>query len=220
MAYLNPAKNRAARQRNIAASVAREADAFDGMVERILDCVGRADDMTFTYGLGWYQRAHDICQDMADRYGLPLETVVGVMAVLSPSCGWGRNVVLTESMLATGDCSHPHGQYIEYARRILGGESLDEVVKVGRKVRNFYRCIMRPDANGPCTVDRHAVVLATGLAFADLNGFLDRIGVYQTVAAAYRTAGRRLGLSAAQVQAVAWTQHRIETGADRFDTLV
>jgi hypothetical protein len=220
MAYLTPAKNRPARQRNIAASLDRESDSFDGMVDRILECFDRADDATVAYGLGWYRRAHDICQDLAELYCVPFETVVAVMAVLSPSCGWARNVALTESMLATGDCSHPHGANTKKARRILAGESLDDVVACGRKVRNFYRCILDPDRSGACTVDRHAVVLATGLAFVALDGYLDRIGVYLMVAAAYRTAGRILGLSGAAVQAVTWTQHRIETGADRFDTLV
>ena len=42
----------------------------------------------------WYEGANKISQDLADKYGLPLESVAGVMASLSPQKDWYQNADL------------------------------------------------------------------------------------------------------------------------------
>jgi hypothetical protein len=170
--------------------------------------------------IDWYRVANSICRQFSQDYSVTPDTVYQVMAVLSPSNSWARNIQDTGDMLATNDCSHQYGNLIEYARRILQGEHLRSIVKRGRKVRSFYACIANPNAPGPVCVDRHAVVLATGTPIQQLDGWLDLTATYQLTAAAYRSAARALSLLPSELQAITWTQHRIDTGAaDRHDNV-
>lgn len=220
--YLSPAKNRKARQRAIANNADQYGDMFALMVANIRAVFEQAEDEHEAYaeGIDWYRVAHTFAHQFALDYGVTFEIAAGVIAVLSPSTSWARNVQLAGDMLETGDCSHAYGNAIEQARRIIAGEPLDQVVKVGRKVRNFYRCILNPETAGHVCVDRHAVVLATGQPIATLDGWLDLVGTYQLTAAAYRTVARQVGLLPCQVQAITWVQHRKNTGADQGNDLV
>jgi len=218
--FLAPVQNRKARQRSIAVNADKYADMFEPMTHNILAkhtaAVAAGTDET---AIDWYRVANSICHQFAQDYSVNLDTVIQVMAVLSPSNSWARNIQDTGDMLQSGDCSHPYGLCIEYARRILQGEHLRTVVKRGRKVRSFYACIAEPDRPGPVCIDRHAVVLATGAgSISELDGWLDLNATYQLTAAAYRTAARSLSLLPSELQAITWTQHRIDTGADRHDT--
>lgn len=213
MPYLCPAKNRTARQNGIARNLLKYNDMLDVMVSNITATYLRAEDQYDAHaeGLGWYHNANSIARELAQTHDVPFTTAAGVLAVLSPSTNWSRNIALAEEMLATNDCSHAYGELIEKARRIIAGESLDEVMIRGRKVRNFYACIVDPSNPGAVCVDRHAVVLATGRPIQALDGWLDLVGTYQLTAAAYRTVARTLGLLPSQVQAITWCQHRQET---------
>jgi phage-related protein (TIGR01555 family) len=50
-------------------------------------------------GHEWYEGAHNLCAEQAKRYDLPLQTIVGVYAALSPQKLWDMNVHLAERML-------------------------------------------------------------------------------------------------------------------------
>ena len=63
------------------------------------------------HGLTWYQDAQDACQAMADTYELPLAIVVGVVAALSPTNRWERNLIDADNMLA----AFTGGGYVEVA---------------------------------------------------------------------------------------------------------
>lgn len=217
--FLHPAttSGRQVRQRAIARSLPTVYDPVT-MIDRITATYYRATDDA-EQAIDWYRTAHALCQDYARAYEVPFTVAAGVMAVLSPSTGWARNVQLTGDMLETGDCSHAYGNAIEQARRIIAGESLHAVVKVGRKVKSFYACIIDPDNKGAVCIDRHAIVLATGTPIGELDKYLERPAAYVMAQAAYRTAARQLNLLPSELQAITWTQHRIETGADRHDTV-
>jgi hypothetical protein len=51
------------------------------------------------HGHQWYEGAHDIARTQAARYGLPLQSVVGVYASQSPQKFWDMNVYLGDRIL-------------------------------------------------------------------------------------------------------------------------
>ena len=209
MTFLAPAtpRGRANRQTAIRRSIER-IDTAD-MVANILAVYETA---VVTHGVPqgvhWYSTAHAIGRDIATTYGLSIEQGCGILAALSPSTDWDRNIDLAYTMAETGDCFHAYGDAVEKARAIRGGADPD-VVLGGRKVRSFYRNILRPDRPGPVTVDRHAISIAMGRKVSDREAkMLERVGTYQLVAAAYRSAARRVGLAPHRMQSVTWDTWR------------
>jgi hypothetical protein len=47
----------------------------------------------------WYEGANLIARNMADQYGVPLESAAGVLAALSPQKDWYQNVALAEAIM-------------------------------------------------------------------------------------------------------------------------
>ena len=58
----------------------------------ILACFKQATQDEIDHGLTWYADAKTDAQEMADKYELPLHIVVGVVAALSPTNRWERNL--------------------------------------------------------------------------------------------------------------------------------
>lgn len=217
-------RGRVRRQAHIRRSVGNLADAMqdiEGMCENILTVWNEADDSDYAAGCRWYSDAYAMAVRISDYsvHGHPdnvnaldPEQVVGIMAVLSPSTDWDRNVKLAHDMVMTGDCSHAYGLCIERARAIREGEPVQTVLG-GRKVRSFYNCIMAQGQGGHVVVDRHAHAIALGVR-APLGDWaaaaLDKPGRYQVVAAAYRYAARCAGISPAHMQATTWLHFRRE----------
>ena len=54
-------------------------------VRNILKVYRRATQDDTASGIEWYDRAKREAEDIASLYGLPVRTVVGVMAALSPN---------------------------------------------------------------------------------------------------------------------------------------
>ena len=50
-------------------------------------------------GANWYESAHKIALNLADNYGLTLQTAAGVIAALSPRNKWTRNVIDAENLI-------------------------------------------------------------------------------------------------------------------------
>ena len=49
-------------------------------------------------GCDWYPSAHKIARMISLRYSVPVSTVVGVIAALSPQNEWSRNIIDAEAM--------------------------------------------------------------------------------------------------------------------------
>lgn len=59
----------------------------------------RATDNQITTGLNWYQAAQDSASEIATRFNLPLTTVLGVIAALSPGLRWERNIEYANKLI-------------------------------------------------------------------------------------------------------------------------
>lgn len=166
------------------------------------------------HGLTWYADAQAACQKMADTYELPLCIVVGVVAALSPTNRWERNLIDADNMLAT----FTSGGYVEEtapctykamrdkAWLILSngvGQDVDTIAKTlnGPKITDFFLCIMGADV---CVIDGHAWCIAS----ADRRTMQEvpSIGkkLRTELQAAYSKAGKKHKMTAFQMQATTW----------------
>ena len=168
----------------------------------------------FAHGLTWYADALKECQDMADCHRLPLAIVVGVVAALSPTNRWQRNLVDAHYMCK----SFVNGGYVEdtapctyktmrdKAWKILSDgvtQDADDIAKTlnGPKITDFFWCIMGKDV---CVIDGHAWCIAN----ADRRTMQEvpSIGkkLRKELQAAYSKAGKRHGMTAFEMQAATW----------------
>ena len=166
------------------------------------------------HGLTWYADALKECQDMADCHRLPLAIVVGVVAALSPTNRWQRNLVDAHYMCKT----FVNGGYVEdtapctyktmrdKAWKILADgvrQDAEDIAKTlnGPKITDFFWCIMGQDV---CVIDGHAWCIAN----ADRRTMQEvpSIGkkLRKELQAAYSKAGKRHGMTAFEMQAATW----------------
>lgn len=217
MSFLTPAapSHRGRRQTAIASRHDHLPGSPDDHVDAILDVISRADGRTIAAGVSWYQEAHERARELAGAYGVSVESAAGIIAALSPQTSWALNLQLAGDYLASyrdarTDLFTGHtGDAIGKAWKIASGQRPFAILG-GRKVRSFYANISAPDRPGPVTCDRHAlaVLLRRPTTFRDRQ--LERPGVYQQCAAAYRSAARLLSLHPHETQAIAWCQWRHE----------
>ncbi len=211
MGFLAPAKSlrgRKGRQRAITNTLLRLPDP-EVLVTNILSVYDMAELRHGVEGKLWYLQAHELVNGA--------EREAGILAALSPATNWERNITLFRDMVDTNDCHHIYGNAIDKARLIRNGANPLEILG-GRKVRSFFYNILYPRRLGHVTVDRHAVSIAllganpnkcssrrtATIPDDEAKGILDRPGGYIIVAAAYRSAARRVGLLPHELQAICW----------------
>lgn len=187
-------------------------------VENILAVLNAATDEERKHGLTWYAEAKHEAQVIADRHELPLHIVVGVVAALSPTNAWDRNLydafLLCEAFVSGGYhedvkvCTYKTMK--EKAWRILQEMPADlekvAVILNGPKITDFFWCIMGD--TGRCVIDGHAWCIAN----ADRRTMQEvpSIGkkLRQELQNAYAEAGDYVGMRAYEVQAATWVAWR------------
>jgi len=188
-------------------------------------------------GCDWYPSALKIATRIADKYDLRVETVAGVIAALSPSNKWERNIYDAEALIkvwragATRDeVLHPKHPIIKVctyltmktkAWDILAREeflhlqmasSIPDILK-GVKVVEFFNCITNPLLDDVC-IDGHAysVWLGSRVPVDKVPNIQGKIR--QTIKQDYRDATAFINdeldeqYSAATIQAVTWVTHK------------
>jgi hypothetical protein len=188
------------------------------MTRRVLRVWDAASAEDLSNGLEWYSRARDVADSLAAGAPITTEVAAGVIAALSPRCGWSANV--RGAGLMVDAFAHGRGMPVtagtltnrRKAWEILqrGGDPLE--VLGGPKVRAFYANIMG-DTHA-VTVDVWAARVAEGPTFRDAAPAGKR---YKLIATAYRRAGELLGVSARDVQAAVWTHYRRVNARALFD---
>lgn len=185
-------------------------------VRNILRVYRKATEQELREGKAWYETALDECDTMSRRYGVPVHIVVGVVAALSPSNRWERNLKDADSMIN----AYVSGQYMDEvsvatygAMKAKAWDILsrspdeDEVVSIlnGPKIVDFYRCIMGEDT---CVIDGHAWCIAHNERRSMQE--VPSIGkaARKELQDAYVRAGKRVGIPAYEVQAITWVAWR------------
>lgn len=174
-----------------------------------------------TDGASWYDRAINTAALIACRYSLPVNTVAGVIAALSPNNKWERNVVDAEQLCRAFTLGgHSAADKIKVstynankikALRILSGE-LPLSVLGGLKVRAFYSCIMG-ESSSVC-IDGHAYAIWFGQRIPTTKSPKISAKLYDAIASDYVKAADTINqimgtdYSGAQVQAITWLTYR------------
>lgn len=179
-------------------------------------------------GTVWYNNAHNICQGLADKYRLPLSTVVGVVSALSPNNKWDRNIMDAENIIRAYVCEYDYPKVCTFTGNkdkaitileceIDSSENICGILK-GNKTIAFFRGIFTDGKCDEITVDGHAFNIWRGM-YTSLNE-VPAISnkLYKTVSDAYREAAETINnlegtmYSAAQIQAITWVTHRRVNG--------
>lgn len=174
-------------------------------------------------GLNWYEDKKLIAQKIATRHHVDLESVIGVIAALSPRNKWNRNLIdceLVFKAIATDKksnqircCTFDHNK--EKAFLIARGHEPLEILS-GNKVRDFYKCLAEPQHHYYVCVDGHAANIAIegqAPSLSDKN--------YSILADAYRLATKKINADSLelsvlplQVQSLTWVYYRVIKGID------
>lgn len=152
-------------------------------------------------GKQWYPVAHDLATMIADgdtRKG------AGVIAALSANKSWSENTKIATRAFGSGKATGHVRDALTKATRIMNGADPADVLPMGAKTGNFYRCILDPSDPVPVCVDRHAHDVAVGRVFGDDDRGLSAKGRYNALADAYRAAAQILGIVPSELQAVTW----------------
>lgn len=186
----------------------------------ILACYLRATDQDRALGLEWYKVAHDDASRIAVRYQVPLDRVIGVIAALSPSTEWGRNLLESEWLISAHVKGHRLPMVGVYGKRnvakavriLANGHALTEFsAKTSPKVRAFYQCLLHPETSDVVCIDRHAKALALNIG-SSRKGYAsnDELSTVRSAAESdylarhYQRIAKRLGLVPHQLQAICW----------------
>jgi len=184
-------------------------------VRNILKVYRMATDDDVRDGIEWYARALREAQSISRKLGVPVSTVVGVMAALSPNNRWERNKVDAFNMcsayvkgLYVGDfkVSTYFKMKVKAWSILEDGLTDDDAILArlnGQKIRSFYSNIMGLDE---VTVDGHALNIARGYRVG-LTDDSTTIGkrMYRDLQGAYVRAAKRAGVKPHEMQAVTWT---------------
>lgn len=163
-------------------------------------------------GINWYQLAHDWCVATAKHFSLPLKTVVGITAALSPSNSWERNqrdvyLVIQEfnegNRIAENIKATAWNTMVWKAIEILEGDD-PEYLLTSPKIQCFYQNILNPKTvdNEIVTIDRwtyRAWLFDSKAPAISINKYL-----YKKIAEDVRRAAEMVGLEPREFQAVVW----------------
>ena len=191
-------------------------------IKNILAVYDMATPEEIREGVVWYATALAECKRISIDNGIPLNTVVGVTAALSPNNKWTRNILNARDMVeayVSGDSIESfkvstYTKMKEKAWSILecGTASDVEIIKIlkGQKIISFFENIMGYDG---CTIDGHA----RNIAYAERIGLTGSLYIgkkeYKILqedyvkAASMRTTNGR-PLKAFEMQAVTWVTWR------------
>ena len=182
-------------------------------LNNILSVYAQATTTERDSGLTWYSDALTACQALADTYQLPLRIVVGVVAALSPTNRWERNLIDADNMLRvftqggyvedTAPCTYKTMRDKAWDILQTNPHTDDDVAFLlrGPKITDFFYCIMGKET---CVIDGHAWCIAS----ADRRTLQEvpniGKGLREELQASYVEAGASVGLTAYEMQAVTW----------------
>ena len=170
-------------------------------------------------GLLWYSRANRRGQELSLRHNVTISQAIGVIAVLSPGCEWGKNLQYADELIAAwsqgrrGNELPMVGVYgnrnLDKAKSILSGYAPTEVIPdSSKKVKAFFHCLLSPADSLAVVIDRHAKCAALNLrsskSGAASQDVIVRSGEYDYLSRHYVKLADRFGILPSQAQAILW----------------
>jgi hypothetical protein len=185
---------------------------YKRFMDNILQCYQESSDVEKREGNTWYQQANEWCQQKAKKYNVKIETVVGIVAALSPACGVEQNLIDANNILKSNNPSEvivtSYGQNKAKAIKIKEGQNPLDVLG-GRKVKAFYDNMLNPESSNLCCVDRHALCIALGrpLTESERNEW-NQERKHEIVENSFITVATAIGIKPHQLQAATWISYR------------
>ncbi|MEU8327325.1 hypothetical protein [Micromonospora sp. NPDC048839] len=168
--------------------------------DRIVTTWNRATDTNKEAGARWYSEGEQFIDNLAAQTGRSRELVAAVVAHLSPRTTWKRNLFGATMLLTTGEAPTCMSNNVDRARRAMDADRPLDTLN-GPKTRRFAANLLGDRES--VTVDMWAVRVALGQR-DDSEQLLARVGVYDALEHAYRTAARRIGVDPVTAQATTW----------------
>lgn len=176
-------------------------------VSRVIAMYAVATDEQRHDGDQWYPVARTVACESGDaRMG------AGILAALSANKSWPENVRLAR-LAFRGRFGGHFADALDKSRAIYRGVPPEDVLPMASKTGQFYRCINDPSDPDAVVVDRHAHDVCAGMKYGNADRGLSSVGRYASIADAYRTAGKVLGVVPLRLQAIVWT---VVTDAARY----
>lgn len=182
----------------------------DTMAEHILFTYRLASSAQKRDGMAWYDTAHDLAVELAKQAGHSVLQAAGVISALSPQTPWDRNQVLARTAYtANGSLSGgTFGVAIAKVKAIYDGADVLKTLNAS-KTKSFAVVIDNPKDRHVVVIDRHAMSVALGRQVEKSEvAALNRKGMYERYADAYRKAAAEAGITPSQMQAVTWVVWR------------
>lgn len=184
-------------------------------VRNILKLYRQATQEDTINGVEWYARAEREAKAIAEACALPLPTVIGVMAALSPNNRWERNCRDAATMCQAWQNGDSMDSFKvscyntmkakAWAILELGLTDDEDILSHlnGQKIRSFYSNIR---GLNEVTIDGHALNIARGKR-EGLKSDKTNMGKreYRELQAAYVRAAKRVGVKPHVLQAITWT---------------
>ena len=184
-------------------------------VRNILKLYRQATQEDTINGVEWYARAEREAKAIAESCALPLPTVIGVMAALSPNNRWERNCRDAATMCQAWQQGESMDSFKvscyntmkakAWAILELGLTDDEDILSHlnGQKIRSFYSNIRGLDE---VTIDGHALNIARGKR-EGLTSDKTNMGKreYRELQAAYVRAAKRVKVKPHVLQAITWT---------------
>jgi len=189
-------------------------------VRNILKVYRRATTDDIANGYKWYDEAKTYASIISGLSGVKLNTVIGVMAALSPNNKWERNIADCERMCwawVKGDDLSDFKVSCYNTMKLKAWSILednlvsdDEILDRlnGQKIRSFYSNIRGLDE---VTIDGHALNIALGVRqglTTDKTNMSKK--VYKQMQDVYVRAAKRVDIKPHVLQAITWTTWKRE----------
>jgi hypothetical protein len=159
-------------------------------------------------GRAWYAEAYAQAAAIGSQHGYPVTVAAAVIAALSPSVAWRRNLEQAAQVLdavrrgwtpaQVGLTAYPVCKKRAFAIARTG----DVGLLAGPKTSAFFANIAWPDQAGPVTVDRHALRIWLGLSESGAVTCSRR--TYYAAVADYIAVAEAVGVLPHEVQAATW----------------
>ena len=189
-------------------------------VRNILKVYRRATTHDIINGVEWYDRAKRYAYAIASRTDTNVNTVIGVMAALSPNNKWERNIADCERMCEAwvkGDDLDDFKVSCYNTMKLKAWSILEDNLTSdndildrlnGQKIRSFYSNIRGLDE---VTIDGHALNIALGVRqglTTDKTNMSKK--VYRQMQEVYVRAAKRVDIKPHILQAITWTTWKRE----------